>query len=132
MSHFMFPDSAMHSLFLFLPQSHYYQPMWTLVGGGAKTLEQSRKPMSDVMPQGAVWLRTAVSEFNPERNQVLTTDGGKINYDYLIVALGLKVNFDKVSINCPLNCDYMMLSTCGFHDNLRNVYRAVVMGELLS
>ena len=27
---------------------HYYQPMWTLVGGGMKTLENSGKPMNKV------------------------------------------------------------------------------------
>ena len=27
---------------------HYYQPMWTLVGGGVKTLEQSRMSMKVV------------------------------------------------------------------------------------
>lgn len=70
------------------------------MGGGAKTLEQSRRSMSEVMPKGAVWLKTAISEFDPERNQVFTLNGGKIKYDYLIAALGLKVNFHQV---CCLN-----------------------------
>ena len=30
------------------PQMHYYQPMWTLVGGGMKKLEDSGRPMSQV------------------------------------------------------------------------------------
>lgn len=72
--------------------------MWTLVGGGVKTVEQSRKSMSDVMPKSATWLKTAVEEFDPGQNRVLTADGKWIKYDYLVVALGLRVNFDKVSI----------------------------------
>ena len=30
---------------------HYYQPMWTLVGGGLKKMEQSQRPMSQVLPK---------------------------------------------------------------------------------
>lgn len=80
-----------------LTQSHYYQAMWTLVGGGVKTLEDSRRAMSSVMPRNATWLKTAVSGFEPERNQLTTSDGHRISYDFLVVALGLKVNFDKVN-----------------------------------
>ena len=27
--------------------THYYQPMWTLVGGGLKTLDQSARPVAN-------------------------------------------------------------------------------------
>ena len=30
---------------------HYYQPMWTLVGGGLKDLQQSGRPMADCLPK---------------------------------------------------------------------------------
>lgn len=70
--------------------------MWTLVGGGVKTLEDSRRSMSDVMPPQADWLKTSVAGFRPEENVVVTTDGLKIKYEYLIVAVGLKVAFEKV------------------------------------
>lgn len=78
-------------------QNHYYQPMFTLIGAGAKTLEQSCRPMSSLIPPQAKWLQTAVSKFNPEENTVETSDGKKIGYDYLIVALGLQMNFNAVS-----------------------------------
>ena len=70
--------------------------MWTFVGGGVKTLEDSRKSMSDVMPPQADWLKTSVTEFRPEENVVVTAEGSKVKYDYLIVAVGLKVACDKV------------------------------------
>ncbi|XP_003382833.1 PREDICTED: sulfide:quinone oxidoreductase, mitochondrial-like [Amphimedon queenslandica] len=75
---------------------HYYQPMWTMVGAGIKTLEQSRRPMADVMPQNAAWYKTAVTEFEPSKSAVHTQDGTTIKYDYLIVGLGLKVDFDRI------------------------------------
>lgn len=71
--------------------------MWTLVGSGVKTLEDSRRNMSDVIPPQADWLKTSVTGFHPEQNIVETADGSKIKYDYLIVAVGLKVGYEKVS-----------------------------------
>ena len=38
-------------------QKHYYQPMWTMVGGGMKTVEQSARPMKDVLPAKADWIQ---------------------------------------------------------------------------
>ena len=88
---------ALHILIPLRLQDHYYQPMWTLVGGGVKTLEDSRRNMSDVMTPQADWLKTSVTGFRPEENVVLTSDGSKVKYDYLIVAVGLKVAFEKVT-----------------------------------
>ena len=39
---------------------HYYQPMWTLVGGGQKDFNQSGKPMTDVLPKEAKWFKDKV------------------------------------------------------------------------
>lgn len=41
-------------------QTHYYQPMWTMVGGGMKTVEQSGRPMKDVLPTAADWIQDHV------------------------------------------------------------------------
>ena len=47
-----------NSIYAFIiSQMHYYQPMWTLVGGGLKKMEQSQKPMSQVLPKV---LRTSI------------------------------------------------------------------------
>ena len=52
---------------------HYYQPMWTLVGGGIKSFEQTGKPMGKVLPKNATWLKTKAVSFNPDQSK-LTTD----------------------------------------------------------
>ncbi|XP_065839419.1 sulfide:quinone oxidoreductase, mitochondrial-like isoform X3 [Oscarella lobularis] len=75
---------------------HYYQPMWTFVGAGAKRFEESRKDMSDVMSSGVDWIKTAVTQFEPEKNRVATQDGKTISYEYLVVALGIQLDFHKV------------------------------------
>lgn len=75
---------------------HYYQPAWTLVGGGIIDRERSERPMADLIPPGAIWIRDAVTEFAPETNHLKTRDGKKIGYDYLVVAPGLQIDWHKI------------------------------------
>ncbi|CAG5957857.1 unnamed protein product [Menidia menidia] len=77
-------------------EMHYYQPIWTLVGAGAKTLASSGRSTSSIMPSGVKWVKSKVEEINPETNTVRTDDGSEISYEYLIVALGLQLHFEKI------------------------------------
>ncbi|XP_046890935.1 sulfide:quinone oxidoreductase, mitochondrial isoform X1 [Hypomesus transpacificus] len=77
-------------------EMHYYQPIWTLVGAGAKTLGSSGRTTASVMPSGIKWVKSSVQEINPDTNTVRTDNGVEITYDYLIVALGLELHFDKI------------------------------------
>lgn len=76
--------------------THYYQPLWTLVGGGVFKREDTAKPMSQVIPPGVSWVQDAVAEFEPDTNQVIFASGGKLSYDYLVVAAGIQLNWDKI------------------------------------
>ncbi|MGG7565539.1 TIGR01244 family sulfur transferase [Rhodovulum sp. DZ06] len=76
--------------------THYYQPGWTLVGGGVFNRAETARPMADVMPKGVTWIRAAVAAFEPEMSQVVLEDGEKIAYSALVVAPGLKLNWDGV------------------------------------
>ncbi|MCA9515100.1 MAG: FAD/NAD(P)-binding protein, partial [Myxococcales bacterium] len=49
---------------------HYYQPLWTLVGGGVFDRQASARPMASVMPSGATWIQDAVEAFDPANNAV--------------------------------------------------------------
>jgi sulfide:quinone oxidoreductase len=75
---------------------HYYQPLWTLVGGGVFPKRASERDEADFIPRGATWVRDAVAEFRPEENLVLTRDGKAIGYDYLVVAPGIQIDWGKV------------------------------------
>ncbi|CAK9294034.1 unnamed protein product [Gordionus sp. m RMFG-2023] len=75
---------------------HYYQPLWSLVGAGIKTFEESARSTASVMPKNAVWINDSLAKFDPENNTVITKSGQKISYDYMIVSLGLKLDFDKI------------------------------------
>ncbi|XP_064169343.1 sulfide:quinone oxidoreductase, mitochondrial isoform X2 [Anguilla rostrata] len=77
-------------------ESHYYQPIWTLVGAGAKTVKSSRRPTASVVPSGVKWIKSSVQEVNPDKNTVRTADGQEISYQFLIVALGLQLHYEKI------------------------------------
>lgn len=65
--------------------THFYQPLWTLVGGGFKDVKDSMRPMADVMPEGVDWLQTGVAGFDPDSNSVTTADGRTVKYDFMVV-----------------------------------------------
>lgn len=75
---------------------HYYQPIWTLVGGGVFPKEISARPMADVIPNGATWVQDRVKEFKPDDNTVVTAGGKNIDYDYLVVAAGIQLDWDQI------------------------------------
>ena len=76
--------------------THDYQPIWTLVGGGVFPREVSRRPMADVIPRGATWIRDRVVTFEPDKNEVRTDGGKTLTYNELIVAAGIQLNWDAV------------------------------------
>lgn len=75
---------------------HYYQPLWTLVGGGAAKKESTEREMASVIPEGAVWIQDAVESFSPEDNRLKTAKGQTLSYDYLVVAGGIEINWQAI------------------------------------
>lgn len=76
--------------------SHYYQPLWTLVGGGVFDKEASRRSEASLIPKGVKWYKESAERFNPDENQVETSEGTNIHYKYLIVCPGLQLDWDKI------------------------------------
>ncbi len=77
-------------------EDHYYQPLWTLVGAGVMPREKSRHGERGLIPKKATWIRDRVTEFAPKDNEVVLAGGERLSYDYLIVAAGLQLNWNKV------------------------------------
>lgn len=75
---------------------HYYQPGWTLVGAGVFKPQTTCRAMADVMPRKARWIRQAASAFQPESNIVTLDDGTVIAYRTLVVAPGLKLDWNAI------------------------------------
>jgi len=77
-------------------QDHYYQPGWTLVGGGVFSMDETHRREVDLIPSGVHWIREAAAGFDPEHNTVSTSGGQQLSYDVLIVATGLKLCWDRI------------------------------------
>ncbi len=75
---------------------HYYQPLWTLVGGGVFPKKQSEHSEASVIPPGATWIRDSVAEIRPEENLLVTSGGKTVAYQFLVVAPGIQVDWDKI------------------------------------
>lgn len=77
-------------------EKHYYQPAWTLVGGGTFDINDTIKDEKDFIPKGTTWIKDAVTSFEPDENQVTCKSGKKITYDYLVVAPGIQLDWHKI------------------------------------
>ncbi|WLG53114.1 FAD/NAD(P)-binding oxidoreductase [Pseudomonas sp. FP1742] len=75
---------------------HYYQPAWTLVGGGAYTVKNTARPMSSVMPRQATWLQASVTDIAPDSQQLTLDDGRTVGYQNLVVCPGLRLAWEKI------------------------------------
>jgi len=75
---------------------HYYQPGWTLSGGGLYDHAKTEKNMSQVLPKGAEHLKDVVVSVDPDTNSVQTKGGVTIEYEYLFVCAGLQTNWDQI------------------------------------
>jgi len=76
--------------------SHYYQPAWTLVGAGVYDIRRTVRPESSIMPAGASWIRARVAGFLPDRQRVVLEDGAEVAYEQLVVAPGIKLDWDAI------------------------------------
>lgn len=61
-----------------------------------KTLEECSRPMADVLSPLVTWVKDKADKFEPENNRVITKDGSTIEYDHMVVAVGLQTNYDKI------------------------------------
>jgi sulfide:quinone oxidoreductase len=75
---------------------HYYQPGWTMVGGGIFDAPETAKTMGALIPRGVHWIKSAVAAFEPADNAVILDGCRVVKYDRLVVCPGLKLDWAKV------------------------------------
>lgn len=75
---------------------HYYQPLWTLVGGGVFPKEESMRDEADFIPAGTTWIRDAVTTLDPDNNSLTTKSGKTLTYNYLVVAAGIQLDWEAI------------------------------------
>lgn len=74
---------------------HYYQPLWTLVGGGQAKASTTERSEASVMPKGATWIKNAAAAVDPEANTITCTDGAVYEYDVLVVCPGIQLDWNR-------------------------------------
>jgi len=77
-------------------EKHYYQPGFTIIGGGAYTLKRATKNEADLIHPSVNWIKDFAESFQPDDNKVTLKSGDVISYDFLVVCPGLQLDFDKI------------------------------------
>jgi sulfide:quinone oxidoreductase len=76
--------------------THYYQPLWTLVGGGCAGMDESGRPEASVMPSNAHWIQLGATSIDPVQHEVRTTGDTVVSYDRLVVSPGIQMDWDAI------------------------------------
>jgi sulfide:quinone oxidoreductase len=75
---------------------HYYQPAWTLVGGGAYDIARTCRDQASMIPSGVQWIRAYCMGFQPSLNIIQLGERGVVGYRMLVVAAGLQLDWDRI------------------------------------
>lgn len=90
-------DKALNIAIIEPSEKHYYQPGFTVIGGGAYTLKQATRNEVDLILPSIKWIKDYADTFQPDVNQVTLQSGKTVSYDYLVVCPGLQLDFDKIA-----------------------------------
>jgi sulfide:quinone oxidoreductase len=106
--------------------THDYQPGWTLVGGGLKNKEELRTRLDGLVDPKIKLHQEAVLSVNPEQNTVNLSSGRKVQYDQLVVAPGISINYDHIAgLPQALADPDSMVSTIYGYDTCDKVFKTI-------
>lgn len=75
---------------------HYYQPLWTLVGGGCAPMRASARTSASVLPRGIRWIQDRVVELDPDHRSISLGAGDRVGYDFLVCCPGVELAWELV------------------------------------
>lgn len=73
-------------------ETHYYQPGFLFIPFGIYNKKDVVKPKRDFFPSDAEVIISEIDKIEPTENRVLLKNNRVLNYDYLIIATGAKIN----------------------------------------
>ena len=73
-----------------------YQPGQTLIGAGIWDEDDIAYKRDDFVPDGVKVIKERAILFNPQENKLTTEKGTVVSYDYLILAMGLQLDFERI------------------------------------
>jgi len=85
---------------------HYYQPLWTLVGGGlVSNAEDSAHPTNQLIPKNVKLIKDKVSAIDPKNNEVSLGEGGKV---CLCFCLSIVYSMNALFISLFFKCRFLI------------------------
>ena len=78
-------------------KTHYYQPGFLFIPFGIYRKQDVIKSKANFIPPGVDLIFSKIDKIIPETNQILLSDGKKMDYDILIVATGVKTVPDETT-----------------------------------
>ncbi|MFC2151532.1 NAD(P)/FAD-dependent oxidoreductase [Bacteroidota bacterium] len=76
-------------------KTHYYQPGFLFIPFGIYNKQDVIKQKADFIPAGVNIIYSDIDKIVPEENKVLLQEGKILNYDFLIIATGTRVDPDE-------------------------------------
>ena len=73
-----------------------YQPGQTLVAAGIWDEDEIIYDRDDFVPDGVKVIEDRAVFFNPQENKLTTEKGQVVTYDYLILAMGVQLDFERI------------------------------------
>ena len=77
-------------------RTHLYQPGQTFVAVGLYTQADNERQTSELLADKVRWLQESVTAFNPQNSTIETSKSGTIDYDFLVVALGVEYDYERI------------------------------------
>ena len=73
---------------------HRYRPLLNYVGAGEASMESLERPMSEVVPHGATWIRDRVTGVDAATSTLVTEAGESVRWASLVLCTGLEEDWD--------------------------------------
>lgn len=77
-------------------KDHYYQPGWTMVGGGVFDVQTTARKTVDLIPSGCDWIQQRVTRIEGDKSAVTLADGAQVYYKHVVIAPGLVLNWQGI------------------------------------
>ena len=113
--------------------THYYQPLWTLVAAGIFKLSNSARPTQNLIPKNVTWYHDEATAVSASNRTVQLRGGISLTCDWMIVATGLELDWDRIPGSKKAMTAH---NVCSIYDRLsvdktRDAIHAVTQGKMI-
>lgn len=90
---------------------HYYQPAFTLVASGLKRLRDCARTTIGTLPKDVVWIKDEAVAICPLSDRVVTKNNDEVSYEYMIIAVGVAMDYERIEGLVDALEDYPNIAT---------------------